>query len=53
VKIAEALGVDIRELFNPSKNDNLLNGFVEYAGEVHRIRSEEDLQRLLDLIKEG
>lgn len=51
--IAEFLDVDIRELFNPTKDAALLNGFVEYAGEIHRIQSEEDLQKLLDLIKEG
>ena len=48
-KIAEVLNVDIRELFYSTK-DSDLNGFVEYKGEVFRIKNPEDLTRLNEAV---
>ena len=47
-RIAEVLDVDIRELFNQTKGAAPLNGFVEYEGEIYKIREREDLERLLN-----
>jgi len=49
LKIATALDVDIRELF---KSSEMINGFVEYKGVIHRILSRKDLDTLIDLIDE-
>ena len=45
-KIAEELDIDIRELFYSTKETEELNGFIEYKGEVYKIKSTEDLNRL-------
>lgn len=50
-KIANALEVDIRELFTPDTADGELNGFVEYNGEIHKISSISDLEILCQLVK--
>ena len=47
--IAEALEVDVIELFKGTSES--LNGFVEYKGNVHRIHSSEDLEKLLSAVK--
>jgi len=52
LKIATALDVDIRELFKSSKGSEMINGFVEYKGVIHRILSRKDLDTLIDLIDE-
>ena len=51
-KIAEALGVQFTDLFmvNDQPQEEL-NGFVEYKGEVYRIKTKKDLEDLLKLIK--
>jgi transcriptional regulator with XRE-family HTH domain len=52
--IASALGVDVWQLFTSSDSPapgELLNGFVEYQGEIHRIRTVKDLEKLIDLVK--
>lgn len=50
--IAQELDVDVRELFHPTKTEDgaVLNGFIEYQGEVYRIRSMADIQRIISLI---
>ena len=51
-KIAEVLGVEFTDLFVlNSKPQDELNGFVEYKGEIHRIKTKTDLEDLLELIK--
>ncbi|WP_430412865.1 helix-turn-helix domain-containing protein [Kordia sp.] len=50
LKIADTLNVDIRQLFNTTKGNSLLNGFVEYQNEVYRISTKKDLENLLDVI---
>lgn len=50
-KIAEVLEVEFTDLFvldNKPQSD--LNGFIEYKGEVYRIRTKVDLIELLNII---
>lgn len=47
-QIAEALGVEFSELFvNDKPVEEAVNGYVEYRGEVFRIKSKTDLEELL------
>ena len=47
-QIAEVLGVEFSELFvNDKPVEEAVNGFVEYRGEVFRIKSKTDLEELL------
>ena len=47
-KIAEVLGVKFTDLFvADDQPQDELNGFVEYRGEIHRIRTKSDLENLL------
>ena len=47
-KIAEVLGVKFTDLFvADDQPQDELNGFVEYKGEIHRIRIKSDLENLL------
>lgn len=48
--ISDALGVHIRELFTMSEDETGIYGYVEYQGEVHKIVSVEDLEKLLSLV---
>ena len=51
-KIAEVLGVKFTDLFvADDQPQNELNGFVEYKGEIHRIRTKSDLENLLKSIE--
>lgn len=47
IKLANALGVSVSELF--TKGENELSGYVEYQGTIYRISSFEDLEKLLEL----
>jgi len=49
VNIANVLNVPVWRLF-PDSN-NVLNGFIEYKGTIHRVQSIEDLEKLLDKVK--
>ena len=50
-KIAEVLGVKFTDLFVvDDQPQDELNGFVEYKGEIHRIRTKSDLENLLKSI---
>ena len=50
-KIAEALGVKFTDLFvTDDQPQDELNGFVEYKGEIHRIKTKADLENLLKSI---
>jgi transcriptional regulator with XRE-family HTH domain len=49
VNIANALDVPLWQLFNSSEND--LNGFVEFNGIIHRIQSVQDIENLLEEVK--
>ncbi|MEJ8582482.1 helix-turn-helix transcriptional regulator [Riemerella anatipestifer] len=48
-KIAEILNVSLAELFGG--NGGGIIGFVEYKGVIYKIKSFEDLQKILDLRK--
>ena len=51
-KIAEVLGVKFTELFvTDEQPQEELNGFVEYKGEIHRIKAKVDLENLLKSMK--
>ena len=50
-KIAEVLGVKFTDLFVYGGEQEELNGFVEYKGEVYRIKTKADLENLLLSIK--
>ncbi len=47
--IADALGLELYDLFSVSgtESDTSVDGFVEYKGEIHRIKAKKDLKRLL------
>ena len=50
-KIAEVLGVKFTDLFvADDQPQDELNGFVEYRGEIHRIKTKADLESLLNKI---
>ena len=47
-QIAEVLGVNFSDLFVDDKQPQAeLNGFVEYKGEISRIRNKADLEEIL------
>ena len=51
-KIAEVLGVKFTDLFvADDQPQDELNGFVEYKGEIHRIKTKADLENLLKSIE--
>ena len=51
-KIAEVLGVKFTDLFvADDQPQEELNGFVEYKGEIHRIKTKADLASLLNYIE--
>ena len=48
-QIAEALGVEFTDLFvNDKPVEEAVNGYVEFRGEVFRIKSKTDLEELLN-----
>ena len=50
-KIAEVLGVKFNDLFvTDEQPQEELNGFVEYKGEVYRIKTKTDLKSVLNKI---
>ncbi|PKA83597.1 DNA-binding XRE family transcriptional regulator [Ulvibacter sp. MAR_2010_11] len=50
LKISDVLDVDVRELFFPTKDFTPLNGFIEINNEVHRVKSLDDLKRIINII---
>ena len=58
IKLSEALGKTIDEIVylpqspnTPEEEKTLIDGFVEANGRIHRVRSTEDLRRLLESIE--
>lgn len=47
-KIANALEVDISELFAPKKKEKETIGFIKIDGVIHEIKSFDDLKNLLE-----
>ena len=51
-QIAEVLGVNFTELFVDVKQpQEELNGFIEYKGEIHRIKTKLDIDNLLKFME--
>ena len=51
-QIAEVLGVDFSDLYvNDKQPQDELNGFIEYKGEVYRIKTKTDLENMLKSIE--
>lgn len=51
-QIAEVLGVDFSDLYiNDKHPQEELNGFIEYKGEIHRVKTKADLENLLKYIE--
>lgn len=53
-EIAKILDVKLTDLFKEDEGvqEKILNGFVEFDGEIFRINSIEDLEELLNKVKE-
>ncbi len=49
-KIAEVVGCNVVDFINERQkvNDAELNGFVEYKGDIYRVKSQQDLRNLLN-----
>ncbi len=52
-EIADILGVDYLELITDKKEEQkpLLNGYIEYNGEIYKIANKEDVENLLTIIE--
>ena len=52
-EIADILGVDYLELITDKKEEQkpLLNGYIEYNGEIYKIAKKEDVENLLTIIE--
>ena len=51
-QIAEVLGVNFSDLYVDDKQPQTeLNGFIEYKGEIHRVKTKADLENLLKYIE--
>ena len=48
IRIANALGIDITELFSKKTSEGI-SGYIEYQGIIHKITSFSDLRKLLEL----
>lgn len=52
-QIAEVLGVQFTDLIVDDKQpQEQLNGFIEYKGEIHKIKTKADLESLLKSIEQ-
>lgn len=53
--IADALGVDLKEFFSfsDSGSDDSIDGFIEFKGEIRRIKSKNDLKQLLQRMEDS
>lgn len=49
-RIADAIGVETWELFTESTVKGDVNGFVEVKGEIYKVSSKEDIEKLLKLL---
>lgn len=47
-KLANALDVEVKDLFTSSEGSSEPSGFIEYLGVIHKITSMEDLKNLID-----
>lgn len=49
-KAASILGVTLELLIYGHKSEHAIDGFVEVDGKVHRLRTKEDIERLLEIL---
>ncbi|MBS5979984.1 MAG: helix-turn-helix transcriptional regulator [Dysgonomonas mossii] len=52
VEIADAIGVDVTELFDPTQKDGLI-GVIRYNNKSYEINSIEDIKKLLSEIEDS
>lgn len=50
-KIANILEVDLVELFAKPVVENIVTGYLEYNGEIHKIESIKDVESFVQMIK--
>ena len=50
-KIANILEVDLAELFAKPVVENVVTGYLEYYGEIHKIQGLSDLESFVEMIK--
>lgn len=50
-KIANILEVDLAELFAKPIVENVVTGYLEYNGEIHKIGSISDVESFVEMIK--
>jgi transcriptional regulator with XRE-family HTH domain len=50
-KIANILEVDLSELFAKPVVDNLVTGYLEVNGQIHKIESIKDVESFMEMIK--
>lgn len=50
-KIANILNVDLAELFVKPIVENVVTGYLEYNGEIHKIQSISDVESFVEMIK--
>jgi transcriptional regulator with XRE-family HTH domain len=50
-KIANILEVDLFELFAKPVVENVVTGYLEYNGEIHKIQGLPDLESFVEMIK--
>ena len=50
-KIANILEVDMYELFAKPVVENVVTGYLEYNGEIHKIESIKDVESFVQMIK--
>lgn len=51
-KIASALNVEVWELFTPATNKEELTALVDYRGKLYKANTIEDLQKIIDEIRQ-
>jgi transcriptional regulator with XRE-family HTH domain len=50
-KIANILEVDLSELFAKPVEENVVTGYLEYNGQIHKIESISDVESFVEMIK--
>jgi transcriptional regulator with XRE-family HTH domain len=50
-KIAKILEVDLSELFAKPVVENIVTGYLEYNGEIHKIQDLSDLESFVEMVR--
>ncbi|GAB5400154.1 MAG: hypothetical protein Aureis2KO_17390 [Aureisphaera sp.] len=51
-KIANALDVEVKELFKSTEEHKRINGFIEFDGNIYPVKNITDLNKLIKLISD-